>query len=129
VGNHRERLAIGLGQVVVTMVRKPEKTTSELWPTTLEQAHAWIGAREPAAPASLAAEKAWRELAAQIYRRVAATDPHWATQARDWARAEEETAFRLGARIEVRRAMAYYLGDASPAGNACPPTGGDVDTS
>jgi hypothetical protein len=80
------------------------------WPTTLEQAHLWIGAREPVAPATRSAEKEWRDLAAKVYRRVAKTDPTWAGSAREWARAEEETAFRLGAQIAVSEAMSLYLG-------------------
>jgi hypothetical protein len=109
---------------MVKQSRRAKPRPSESLPATLEQAHVWIGAREPAAPASREAEKAWRELAASVYRQVAATDPKWADRAREWARAEEETAFRLGAQIAVSKAMGYYLGaDMSSEATDVPPVG------
>lgn len=107
------------------MTAQSGQARSETWPVTLEQAHIWIGAREPAAPASPAAEKEWRELAAQVYERVATTDTRWAKRAREWAHAEQETAFRLGAQIAVREAMGYYLGtDALGDNTSAPPVDG-----
>lgn len=98
--------------ITVNVTDHPERSgrSAERRPQTLEQAHLWLGARQPADDAPAEEHQCWHELCAVVYLQVAVTDPVHADWAREWATAERETAFRLEAQIAVRAALESYLG-------------------
>jgi hypothetical protein len=89
---------------------RPDRSSAEDRPQTLEQAHMWLDVRKPAPGAPMAEEQRFRNLCADIYWRVAETDPGNKDLARQWAIAERQMAGRLGAQIAVRKALVSYLG-------------------
>lgn len=81
-------------------------------PTRLEEAHWWLSGHEVSPTASLEEQRHYHALAAEVYRLVAGTDPisKDRVRAREWARAEQDQAGLLAARIAVHGAFASYLG-------------------